>query len=89
METKRKTAPVSIDGFLDAMPRNCVTHHWACDCREAKFKLMAEALRELLADSQHSTHYCGLDGDDKDEYGYGCPVEQAKAVLVAYDKENA
>lgn len=26
----------------------CVTHHHACDCREARFKRMEEGLRDIL-----------------------------------------
>ena len=36
------------------MSKQCVTHHFACDCREAKFKQLEQenaALRGLLQDS--------------------------------------
>jgi hypothetical protein len=30
-----------------AMAERCVTHHWACDCREWKFKQMELAAADL------------------------------------------
>ena len=32
------------------MPRECITHHHACDCREAEFAAMAERLRDQAAE---------------------------------------
>ncbi len=32
------------------MPKECVTHHFACDCREARFREM-EKLRELVREA--------------------------------------
>lgn len=29
--------------------RECITHHYACDCREAKIKRLTEAANELIA----------------------------------------
>jgi len=37
------------------MAKECVTHHHACDCREAKFKLVAQALLEATA---HVSEVC-------------------------------
>ena len=31
------------------MPRKCITHHYACDCREAEFVALKERLRQLEA----------------------------------------
>ena len=31
------------------MPRECITHHHACDCREAEFAALKERLRQLEA----------------------------------------
>lgn len=31
--------------------RECITHHYACDCREAKFKETTERLQRLEAEN--------------------------------------
>jgi predicted transcriptional regulator YdeE len=31
--------------------KECATHHYACDCREAKFKKLVEALEKIIAKS--------------------------------------
>ena len=47
------------------MSKQCVTHHFACDCREAKFKELERenaALRETLVNADELERYSGSDG---------------------------
>jgi hypothetical protein len=71
MDTPTHTTP-PVD--LDRLVRRCVTHHFACDCREARF-------RELLEDTirAHSTPDNGNYNEcDKDPCAW---CEEAKALI--------
>ena len=62
--------------------RECITHHYACDCREAKFAhLEAEnkVLREAMDD------YTGLAND---VLRYLERIKNPKQALAGQDKEN-
>ena len=48
------------------MSKECVTHHFACDCREAKFKELEQenaALRKMLSDADELERYSGSNGE--------------------------
>jgi len=71
METPTHAAPPVV---LDRLVRRCLTHHFACDCREARF-------RELLEDTirAHSTPDNGNYNEcDKDPCAW---CEEAKALI--------
>jgi hypothetical protein len=47
------------------MSKECTTHHFACDCREEKFKQLEQenaALRKMLSDADELERYSGSDG---------------------------
>ena len=52
------------------MPRECITRHYACDCREAEFAAMAERLRQLEAFTaaiMEDWHEGDLDGGSRQD----------------------
>jgi hypothetical protein len=40
--------------------RECVTHHYACDCREAQMHALAEATWQVLDDMSNGKQSCCL-----------------------------
>ena len=59
METPIHTAP-PVD--LDRLVRRCVTHHFACDCREARFReLLEDTLRAHSTPDNGNYNYCDED----------------------------
>ena len=57
------------------MPKQCVTHHFACDCREEKFKELERENAALRADKERLDWLLTGDGGfwvnwmyDKDEW---------------------
>ena len=47
------------------MSKECTTHHFACDCREAKFRKLERenaALRKMLSDADELERYTGSNG---------------------------
>ena len=47
------------------MSKECTTHHFACDCREEKFKQLEQenaALREALVNADELERYTGSNG---------------------------
>ena len=55
--------------------KRCVTHHYACDCREEQ----REALEEAVKAAQRL-----LDGEDEDDLhqSTGLPTEECKRLLA-------
>ena len=61
---------------MSSVNQGCTSHSFACECREARFARMEEALREILAgrelcDSLDAV--CNLDG----------ALRKARAVLLS------
>ena len=70
------------------MTRECITHHYACDCREAKFaqieaenKKLREALEEMLF------AYENKDGEFPHQFEIDA-LAIANEALAGQDKEN-
>jgi len=52
------------------MSKECTTHHFACECREEKFKQLEQenaALRKALAEADELERYSG--SDDHRQWG--------------------
>lgn len=49
---------------MPGVDRDCVTHHHACDCREARFRAMEEALAYMA-----TFKFCSFCGFFQDENG--------------------
>lgn len=58
----------------------CVTHHYACECREAKFEAVVKALRALVDKMPR--------GENLSAYHAGYEVHHARAALAALESEK-
>ena len=67
------------------MPRECVTHHYACDCREAEFaaiKRERDELRERIDGAPHAYM------DTRVALGLCAPTETDFPALYALQGKN-
>lgn len=65
--------------------KNCVTHHFACDCREEKFKQLEQenaALRDALASAEVGLKHALM-------MEPGDPFKRIKAITAALDAVRA
>jgi len=83
------------------MSKQCVTHHFACDCREAKFKELERENAALRADKerlldilQRWQRMADEWYAEADQYGFGEPnitagmINDTRAAIDAVSKEE-
>lgn len=65
------------------MPRSCITHHFACNCREDKIKELRDSIRSFVDQNEksamHPAHFL---------LGWNAMVRALSEVEELYPKEE-